>query len=83
VAAVSLAWVRQQSMVSSTIIGARTVRQLNDNLASLELDLSADELSELDGLTVPSLGFPFGFLRDLGFPAQQGTTVINGVAGNA
>jgi aryl-alcohol dehydrogenase-like predicted oxidoreductase len=80
VAAVSLAWVRQQTMVSSTIIGARTVAQLTANLASLDVTLSAEELAELDGHTAPGLGFPFAFLRDIGFPAQQGATVINGNA---
>jgi aryl-alcohol dehydrogenase-like predicted oxidoreductase len=80
VAAVSLAWLRQQPLVSSTIIGARTVAQLTANLASLDVTLSADELAELGGHTVPDLGFPFAFLRDIGFPAQQGSTVINGNA---
>ncbi|NMO55337.1 aldo/keto reductase [Actinoplanes sp. TBRC 11911] len=83
IAAVSLAWVRQQPLVSSTIIGARTIRQLDDNLASLKITLSAQELAELDDLTTPALGFPFGFLQNVGFPAQQGTTLINGLAGNA
>ncbi|SDP09995.1 aldo/keto reductase [Actinacidiphila guanduensis] len=79
VAAVALAWVRQQPLVTATVIGARTVAQLDANLASLQVTLSPDHLEELDGLTAPTLNFPLPFLRSLGFPAQQGDTVINGL----
>ncbi|MEV6849492.1 aldo/keto reductase [Actinoplanes sp. NPDC051411] len=78
-ASVALAWVRQQSPVTSTVLGARTVKQLDANLASLQVELGADQLSELDALTTPDLNFPHAFLRDFGFPSQQGTTSINGV----
>ncbi|MCO8269235.1 aldo/keto reductase [Actinoplanes sp. TRM 88003] len=80
VAAVALAWVRQQSLVTSTIVGARTVAQLDANLASLRVELSDLERSRLDGLTTPDLNFPAEFLRAFGVPAQQGTTSINGIA---
>ena len=79
VAAAALAWVRQQPIVTATIIGARTVDQVSANLASLEVTLTPAELAELDALTTPDLNFPLPFLRDLGVPAQQGTTTINGV----
>jgi aryl-alcohol dehydrogenase-like predicted oxidoreductase len=36
VAAVSLAWVQSRPGVTSTIIGARTMKQLDSNLAALE-----------------------------------------------
>jgi aryl-alcohol dehydrogenase-like predicted oxidoreductase len=78
--AAALAWVRQQPMITSTIIGARTVGQLTANLASLEVTLTPDELAELDGLTTPDLNFPAPFLRDFGVPAQQSATTINGVS---
>ncbi|MBV2353941.1 aldo/keto reductase [Streptomyces sp. J2-1] len=79
VAAVSLAWARQQSQVTSTVIGARTVAQLDANLASLDVTLTPAHLAELDGLTAPALNFPLPFLKALGVPAQQGETVINGM----
>jgi aryl-alcohol dehydrogenase-like predicted oxidoreductase len=79
VAATALAWVRQQPIVTSAIIGARTVDQVTANLASLDVTLTPAELAELDTLTTPELNFPLPFLRDLGVPAQQGTTMINGV----
>ncbi|MGI5142817.1 MULTISPECIES: aldo/keto reductase [unclassified Streptomyces] len=83
VAAVSLAWVRQQPLTTATVIGARTVAQLEANLASLDVTLSPDHLTELDVLTAPALNFPLPFLKALGVPAQQGTTIINGVRADA
>jgi aryl-alcohol dehydrogenase-like predicted oxidoreductase len=83
VAAVSLAWVRQQPLTTATVIGARTIAQFEANLASLNVILSPDHLTELGGLTAPALNFPLPFLKALGFPSQQGETVINGVKPNA
>lgn len=48
---VALAWVRQQSGVSSVIIGAKNMDQLNDNLASAQLELSGDHLNALNEVT--------------------------------
>ena len=77
VAAAALAWVRQQAPVTATVLGARTVAQLDADLASLEVTLGAGQLAELDALTTPDLNFPHAFLQNFGFPAQQGTTSIN------
>jgi hypothetical protein len=40
------------------IIGARKVSQLQDNLTSLDLELSAEQLKSLDGASRIELGFP-------------------------
>ncbi len=48
VAAVSLAWLRSQPSVAAPIASARTLEQLPDLLASVELELSAEELATLD-----------------------------------
>lgn len=48
VARVALAWVNQQPGVTSVIIGAKTVAQLEDNIAATTFTLSADELNRLD-----------------------------------
>ncbi len=80
VAGIALAWVRMRPGVTSTIIGARRVSQLEDNLKSTELTLSAAEIAQLDGLTKPELPFPQS-MQAL-FPAiHNGGTTINGVAG--
>jgi aryl-alcohol dehydrogenase-like predicted oxidoreductase len=48
VSQVALAWLLAQSAVTSVIIGARKSEQLEDNLKSVDLALSADELKTLD-----------------------------------
>jgi aryl-alcohol dehydrogenase-like predicted oxidoreductase len=83
VASIALAWVRQQPTVTSTLIGARTVEQLDKNLASLDVELDPVHLSALDQLTAPRLGFPLEFLRGVGPGFLQGDTTINGVAATA
>jgi aryl-alcohol dehydrogenase-like predicted oxidoreductase len=78
VARVALAWVRQQPGVTSTIIGARRLAQLDDNLQSLGVTLAADELARLDALTKPTFGFPQN-MQPM-FPAiHNGGTTVNGV----
>jgi aryl-alcohol dehydrogenase-like predicted oxidoreductase len=48
---VALAWLRAQPGLTSMLIGARTVEQLEENLAAVELDLSQDELDRVDELS--------------------------------
>jgi aryl-alcohol dehydrogenase-like predicted oxidoreductase len=57
-AQVALAWLRYQTVPVISIIGARKVSQLQDNLASLDLELSAEQLKSLDGASHIELGFP-------------------------
>jgi aryl-alcohol dehydrogenase-like predicted oxidoreductase len=57
-AQVALAWLRHQTVPVIPIIGARKVSQLQDNLASLDLELSAEQLKSLDGASRIELGFP-------------------------
>jgi aryl-alcohol dehydrogenase-like predicted oxidoreductase len=59
-AQVALAWLRHQSVPVIPIIGARKVSQLQDNLASLDLVLSAEQLEALDGASQIELEFPQG-----------------------
>jgi aryl-alcohol dehydrogenase-like predicted oxidoreductase len=77
VARAALAWVQAQPGVTSTIIGARRLAQLEDNVKALELELSPDELARLDALTKPSFGFPQSMQP--WFPAiHNGGTRVNG-----
>ena len=57
-AQVALAWLRHQTVPVIPIIGARKVSQLQENLASLDLELSAEQLKSLDGASRIELGFP-------------------------
>ena len=78
VARVSLAWLRVQAGVSSIIIGARRIAQLEDNLKSLDITLTPEELARLDELTKPTFGFPQSMQPH--FPGiHNGGTTVNGV----
>ena len=48
VARVALAWLLAKAHVMSVIIGAKTLEQLDDNLAAADLTLAADEIARLD-----------------------------------
>jgi diketogulonate reductase-like aldo/keto reductase len=79
VARVALAWVRLRPGVTSTIIGARRLSQLEDNLKSLEVTLTPAEIAHLDGLTQPPVPFPQRMMQAF-FPAiHNGGTMVNGL----
>ena len=48
VAQIALAWVLAHEVVTSVIIGARKLEQLDDNLKSVDVTLSTEELKTLD-----------------------------------
>ncbi|MEJ0006740.1 MAG: aldo/keto reductase [Steroidobacteraceae bacterium] len=82
VARVSLAWLQVQPGVTSTIIGARRLAQLEDNVSALTVRLTAEELAHLSEKTKPILGFP-ATMQPL-FPAlHNGGTSVNGVHADA
>ena len=58
VAQVALAWLLHQPAVTSVIIGAKRLDQLNDNLASVELTLTPDELERLNAVSALPLEYP-------------------------
>jgi aryl-alcohol dehydrogenase-like predicted oxidoreductase len=58
VAEIALAWVRQQKGITSTIIGAKNVDQLNANIKSTEIQLSADDLKKIDEVSALSKEYP-------------------------
>ncbi len=59
---VALNWVRQQPGVIIPIIGAKTEKQLKDNLECLKFSLNDDQLNKLDEVSKVELGFPHEFL---------------------
>lgn len=76
-ARVALAWLQARPGVSSTIIGARTLHQLEDNLSSLEVKLSPEQMVRLTKASEPKLDFPADFLKDSPMFRNPGLT-ING-----
>lgn len=60
-AQVALSWLTDRPAVTSTILGARTLEQLDDNLASAGLHLSAVETAALDVASDPAAAdYPYG-----------------------
>jgi aryl-alcohol dehydrogenase-like predicted oxidoreductase len=58
VARVALAWILAKPFVTSIIIGAKTMEQLDDNLEAVKVQLSADEIKRLDEVSVLPPEYP-------------------------
>ena len=51
----ALAWVLRDPRMTSTLVGASSVKQLEDNVAAVQrLEFSSDELAEIDRYAVES-----------------------------
>ena len=59
-AQVALAWVSAQSGITSPILGASKLEQLHDNLSSLEIHLTPEQLRTLDESSALDPVFPYG-----------------------
>jgi aryl-alcohol dehydrogenase-like predicted oxidoreductase len=58
VARVALAWLLQRRGVMSVIVGAKTLAQLDDNIAAAKLTLSVEEIAALDKVSAPAPEYP-------------------------
>lgn len=58
-AAVALAWLLAKPAVSSVIFGARTIEQLDANLAAADLELPDAVVADLDKVSAVPLGYPY------------------------
>ena len=77
----ALAWVRQKPGVHSTIIGARRMSHLEDNMGSLDYELTQAQMKALDDVSQPKLNFPHDFL-DFVTDGIQNSTTVNGKESN-
>jgi aryl-alcohol dehydrogenase-like predicted oxidoreductase len=58
---IALAWVASRPAVTSVILGARTLGQLDDNLGAAQVKLTDDELAKLDTVSDPDpADYPYG-----------------------
>jgi aryl-alcohol dehydrogenase-like predicted oxidoreductase len=57
-ARIALAYVLAKPFVTSVIIGAKRIDQLNDNIAAVDLQLTADELRQLDEVSALPPEYP-------------------------
>ena len=58
VATVALNWVIRQKGITSTIIGAKSLDQLNDNIKAVDLELSSSDMNQLNDASALSSEYP-------------------------
>ena len=58
VAQIALAWMLAKPWVSTIIVGASRLDQFEDNLAAIDVQLSADEIAGLDAVTKQKARYP-------------------------
>ncbi len=68
-AQVAIAWILTKPFISSVIIGANKMAQLEDNLGAAELNLSPHEVEKLDSLTAEQPIYP-GWMQAMGWDAK-------------
>ena len=84
-AQIALAWLLAQPVTTSVIIGARKMTQLEDNLKSVDIALTADELKALDEVSRLAPEYPAwmsGAIADDRLPGQE-RPVLDDTAGSA
>ena len=79
-AAVALAWVQGRPGITSTLIGARRMDQLEANLSALDLTLNPEHEARLAEVSAPRLNFPAANNATLARLAQNGGTTVDGIA---
>jgi aryl-alcohol dehydrogenase-like predicted oxidoreductase len=78
-ARIALAWLAGRPAVTSIIIGARRMAQLEDNIEALDVELTQEERARLDKLTQPKFGFPQN-MQPI-FPSIHfGGSTVNGIS---
>jgi aryl-alcohol dehydrogenase-like predicted oxidoreductase len=77
-AQVAIRWCLERPGVTSPILGARNVEQLDDNLGALGFTLSDDQRRRLDEASAIVLGWPHDFLAQPGVRENLsgGTTLV-------
>ncbi|MGH9351023.1 MAG: aldo/keto reductase, partial [Terriglobia bacterium] len=73
-AQIALNWVATQPVITSTIIGATSVKQLDDNLASIEFNIPSDLRNRLDDVSAIEPLHPYLF-----FGGELGGMISGGV----
>ncbi|MEM9490341.1 MAG: aldo/keto reductase [Myxococcota bacterium] len=64
-AQIALAWLLRKETVTSVIFGARTEAQLDENLKAADIELSDDQVAQLDEASSYELGYPYQFMANI------------------
>jgi aryl-alcohol dehydrogenase-like predicted oxidoreductase len=75
-AQVALAWTLLNPIVTSPIIGARTLAQFQDNVRALDVEFSGDQIERLQEVSRIDMGFPHQFLASGAMTMMFGNTKV-------
>ncbi|HEY2844708.1 MAG TPA: aldo/keto reductase, partial [Bryobacteraceae bacterium] len=75
-AQIALAWLLRKPSVATILIGANKIAQLDDNLGAVNLQLSSDQMTQLDTLTALPALYPHWFTERV-----QDQVVLQGLQG--
>ena len=71
VAQIALAWVLHQKTVTSVIVGAKRIEQLDDNIAATQIKLATDDIARLDAVSALAPEYPGWMVDRLGATRRQ------------
>jgi aryl-alcohol dehydrogenase-like predicted oxidoreductase len=77
VSQLALAWLLQQPVVSSVIIGATKIQQLEDNLKSVDVIFSEEELNQLNEVSKLPVEYPANVLEIMTMDRSIGVDFLN------
>lgn len=80
ITSIALAYVRSKYPYVYPIVGGRKIEHLKGNIEALEIDLSEEEIADIDGATDFEIGFPMSFLFEFGGPKYKHTMNSSNVA---
>jgi aryl-alcohol dehydrogenase-like predicted oxidoreductase len=82
-AQVSLSWLSDRPAVTAPVVGARTIKQLNEALGAVDITLNSDSTTLLEEVSAPvSGGYPYGAfgngqrMRFIDTPTQALTSLV-------
>ncbi|MDN3584600.1 aldo/keto reductase [Mucilaginibacter flavus] len=73
----AIAWLLHQPVVSSVIIGATKLHQLQDNLKSVSVEFTADELNQLKEISKLPVEYPANVLEVMTMDRGAGVDFLN------
>ena len=71
VAQLALAWLLKQPAVTTVIIGANKMEQLEDNLKSIDIEFTQDELQQIADISKLPVEYPGWMLEFTGQDRQK------------